>query len=50
MEFGKEYIKVFETQSEYNAFKESDKYITPNVSYIKEDNEVEYNPISYDYS
>ena len=38
------YIKKFETTAEYTAFIATD-YVKPNVSYIVEGNEVQYNPI-----
>ena len=43
MEFGKEYIKVFDTEAEYLAFKASDKYNEPNVTYVKVIDVVHYN-------
>ena len=45
MEFVKEYIKTFETEAEYTAFKASSGYNEPNVSYISGDNVVHYNKI-----
>lgn len=36
---------TFNTTAEYNTFKASANYIEPNVSYIKETNVVQYNPI-----
>ena len=38
------YIKLFETASEYQAFKESTDYIEPNVSYSIDTDVVHYNP------
>ena len=38
------YIKIFNNHSEYEAFKASEDYITPNVSYCISENEVHYNP------
>lgn len=38
------YIKIFNNHSEYEAFKASEDYITPNVSYCVNENEVHYNP------
>lgn len=43
MEFGKEYIKTFDTEAEYLAFKASSGYNEPNVSYISGDDIVHYN-------
>lgn len=37
------YLKKFNTESEYNSFKDSDAFIEPNVSHIKENHSVEYN-------
>lgn len=36
---------TFNTTAEYNTFKNSANYVEPNVSYIKETNGVQYNPI-----
>ena len=44
MEFGKEYLKKFDTEAQYNTFKTSADYVEPNVSFIKETNGVAYNP------
>ena len=44
MEFGKEYIKTFDTEAQYLAFKASSGYNEPNVSYISGDSTVHYNP------
>ena len=38
----KEYIKLFNTESEYTSFKASSGYNVPNVSYISGDNVVHY--------
>jgi hypothetical protein len=38
------YLKQFKQVSEYNAFKESEDYILPNVSSIVETESVEFNP------
>ena len=43
MEFGKEYIKTFDTEAQYLAFKASSGYNEPNVSYISGDSTVHYN-------
>ena len=47
MEFGKEYIKTFNTEAEYNTFKASSGYNEPNVSYTLDDGVVHYNPDLY---
>ena len=39
------YIKLFETTSDYNAFKQSDDFIAPNVSLIDDNDNVNYNPL-----
>lgn len=44
MEFGKEYIKTFETEAEYLAFKATSGYNKPNVSYVDDDIVVHYDP------
>ena len=41
----KEYIKVFSSVSDYNTFKASASYYTPNISYISGIDVVLYNPI-----
>ena len=38
------YLKQFNQASEYEAFKESEEYITPNVSYVVNGGEVKFNP------
>ena len=38
------YLKQFANQSDYQAFKESEDYILPNVSYIEETGEIGFNP------
>lgn len=38
------YLKQFANQSDYQAFKESEDYILPNVSFVEEINGVEFNP------
>lgn len=40
------HLKLFKTEAEYTQFKESEAYILPNVSFVEEDNKVEYNPES----
>lgn len=45
MEFGKEYIKLFETEAEYLAFTASTEYILPNVSHIKQSDNTHYVPL-----
>jgi hypothetical protein len=37
-------IKNFETPADYQSFKGSDEMVKPNVSYVKETNEIHYNP------
>lgn len=36
------YLKLFQQSNEYQTFKESSEFITPNVSYIVSDNTVNY--------
>ena len=38
------YLKLFETEALYDAFKEGDEYLLPNVSYIVETNSCEFQP------
>ena len=38
------YIKLFNTTTEYNSFKDGDSYILPNVSHIVNDNVVMFSP------
>ena len=40
----KEYIKLFETHSQYNAYITGNSKILPNVSYCEDNDEVHYNP------
>ena len=40
-----DYLKLFGTDAEYQAFKQSDKFIKPNVSHCVTENHVHYNPI-----
>ena len=44
------YLKLFETDAEYQTFKQTDEFIKPNVSHCVQENEVHYNPIPHDYS
>ena len=39
-----EYIKLFQNHTQYETYKNSADYITPNVSYCKQQDEVHYNP------
>ena len=39
------YLKLFQTDAEYQNFKQSDKFIKPNVSHCVNENHVHYNPI-----
>lgn len=41
------YLKLFNTEAEYNTFKASSAFCTPNVSYISGDGIVHYNPDPY---
>ena len=45
----KKNIRVFQTQSEYDTFISGDDVLRPNVSYVRGENEVHYNP-KPDYS
>jgi hypothetical protein len=38
------YLKKFQTDADYQAFKGSDDWVTPNVSVIEETSELAYNP------
>ena len=38
------YLKLFNQDAEYQAFKETEEYILPNVSYVEDINVVYYNP------
>lgn len=40
----KEYITLFENHTQYNTYKSSADYVTPNVSYCKQQDEVHYDP------
>ena len=40
------YLKKFNEDAEYQAFKESEEYILPNVSYVENNNVVYYNPFA----
>lgn len=44
------HLTLFQTTSEYEIFKSSDIFITPNVSYCKDEDVVHYNPKQIDYS
>ena len=44
------YIKLFENHSDYAAYVESQDYLTPNVSYCVDLNEVHFNKYVRDYS
>jgi hypothetical protein len=37
------HLKLFNDAASYEAFKNSEDFVTPNVSYIEEINEVKYN-------
>lgn len=37
------YLKLFQTQGEYDVFLESEAYVIPNVSLVKGDNSIKYN-------
>lgn len=39
------YLKLFETDVEYQSFKQTDEFIKPNVSHCVTENHVHYNPI-----
>ena len=39
-----EYIKLFENHTQYETYKNSADYVTPNVSYCEQQDEVHYNP------
>lgn len=41
-----EYLKKFNSHSEYEAFKRSQQYIEPNVSVCVTENDIHYNPIA----
>ncbi len=43
----KEYLKLFETHADYEAYAQSGDMLKPNVSYCENDDEVHYNPFSY---
>lgn len=38
------YLKYFKKLSEFDTFKESDKYILPNVSYVVANKSVSFDP------
>ena len=39
-----EYIKLFQNHTQYEAYKNSADFVTPNVSYCEQQDEVHYNP------
>lgn len=39
-----EYIKLFQNHTQYETYKNSADYVTPNVSYCEQQDEVHYNP------
>ena len=41
-----EYLKKFNSHSEYETFKQSQQYIEPNVSVCVTENDIHYNPIA----
>lgn len=43
------YLKSFNKESDYQSFTESDDFVTPNVSFAKEENKVFYNPKMAEY-
>ena len=45
-----DYLKLFETHSEYEAYSGGGEMLKPNVSYCRQENEVHYNPLPHDYS
>lgn len=45
MEFGNQYIKTFNQNSEYSAFEKTHDFVRPNVSYCISENEVHYSPV-----
>lgn len=38
------HLKLFETEAEYNAYKNGDNFVTPNVSYAEDSTKVYYSP------
>ena len=38
------YLKYFETEAEYTAYKDGDDFVIPNVSYTADNNVIYYNP------
>ena len=44
-----EYIKYFETQEEYEEYRESGEMLRPNVSYCEDIKGVHYNPYVREY-
>ena len=45
-----DYLKLFQTHEEYEAFVSGGTMVRPNVSHCVSENEVHYNPIPHDYS
>ena len=45
-----DYLKLFETHSQYEAYMDGGDVVLPNVSHCISENEVHYNPIQHDYS
>lgn len=43
------YLKKFKTNTDYQAFKVSDNWATPNVSVTEENTEIYYNPIGLSF-
>ena len=43
------YLKLFKKESDYQSFTENDDFVTPNVSFAKEENKVFYNPKMAEY-
>jgi len=41
------YVKLFNTHTEYQTYIGRDDALKPNVSYCEDNNEVHYNPFSY---
>ena len=39
-----DYLKLFETHTEYQTYEQSGDMIKPNVSYCEDNNDVHYNP------
>ena len=43
----KKHLTVFESASDYEAFKSSEEFVTPNVSLCRDTNKVKFEPIEY---